>query len=317
MAFTPTNPINTDGASAVPGASNRALGLKQYSGEVLTAFDRMNMFLGKVKTRTISGGVSAQFITTGMAADTDAATHTPGADVSASVLKVSERTITITDRIYYSHFIDKLDEKLAQYDLRGELAKQAAEALSTKIDKEIANKIMVASETAATSTQIGGHIVSVGTKAAFAALTTEQKGDAIVESLFDANVAFNAADVPMDGRGLVTTPANYAYIVQSQKAVNRDFTNGNGGIDTGKVMNIAGTPIEWSNHLPTRNTANNADLLGLFFQSGCVGVVKAMDITSEANYIPEKLGDLLTSYYALGMDVLEPGKAASIVATDA
>ena len=316
-SFTPTNPINTDGASAVPGSSNRALGLKTYSGEVLTAFTRQNMFLDMVKTRTINGGISAQFITTGQAADTDAATHTPGSDVAASVLKVSERTISITDRIYYSHFIDKLDEKLAQYDLRGELAKQAAEALSTKIDKQIAGQIMIASETAATTTQIAGHIVSVGTKAAFAALTTEAKGDALVEALFDSNVAFNAADVPMDGRGLVTTPQNYAYIVQSQKAVNRDFTNGNGGIDSGNVMNIAGTPIKWSNHLPTRNTADSADLLGLFFQTGCVGVVKAMDITSEANYIPEKLGDLLTSYYALGMGILEPGKACSIVATDA
>ena len=149
-----------------------------------------------------------------------------------------------------------------------------------------------------------------------AAATSEAKGDLVVGALFDANVEMNGNDVPMDGRGFITTPANYAYVVQSQKAVNRDFTNGNGGIDSGSVLNIAGTPIMWSNHLPTRNTANNADLLGLFFQSGCVGVVKAMDITSESNYIPEKLGDLLTSYYALGMGILEPGKAASLVATD-
>jgi hypothetical protein len=312
-----TNPINTNGVSATPGASNRALGLKLYSNEVLTAFARRNMFLEMVKTRTINGGISSQFIVTGQAADTDAATHTPGADVSAQVLKVTERTISITDRVYYSHFVDKLDEKLAQYDLRGELAKQAAEALATKIDKQVAELVMQASESAATTTQIGGHIVDMGTKAAFAALTTEGKGDALVEALFDANVSFNAADVPMDGRVLVTTPQNYAYIVQSQKAVNRDFTNGNGGIDSGNVLNIAGTPIKWSNHLPTRNTDDDADVLGLFFQSGCVGVVKAMDITSEANYIPEKLGDLLTSYYALGMGILEPGKAASLVATDA
>jgi hypothetical protein len=312
-----TNPINTNGVSAVPGASNRDLGLKLYSNEVIAAFTRRNIFLDMVKTRTISGGISSQFIVTGQASESDAATHTPGSDVAAQVLKVTERVISITDRVYYSHFVDKLDEKLAQYDLRGELAKQAAEALATKVDKAVGSLVMQASETAATDTQIGGHIVDMGTKAAFSALSTEAKGDAIVESLFDANVAFNAADVPMDGRILVTTPQNYAYIVQSQKAVNRDFTNGNGGIDSGEVMNIAGTPIKWSNHLPTRNTANNADIIGLFFQSGCVGVVKAMDITSEANYIPEKLGDLLTSYYALGMGVLEPGKAASLVTTDA
>ena len=313
MAFNVTSPIEQSGGSA----GNRDLGLKLYSNEVLTAFARKNMFLEMVKTRTISGGVSSQFIITGQASENDTNTHTPGSDVSANVLKVNERVITITDRIYYSHFVDKLDEKLAQYDLRGELAKQAAEALATKIDKQVSTLVMTASETAATDTQIGGHIIDMGTKAAFAALSTEGKGDELVEALFDANVSFDSKDVPMDGRVFVTKPQNYAYIVQSQKAVNRDFTNGNGGIDSGNVLNIAGTPIKWSNHLPTRNTADNADVQGLFFQTGCVGVVKAMDITSEANYIPEKLGDLLTSYYALGMGVLEPGRAATFVTTDA
>ncbi len=315
MSFNVTNPINTNGVSAVPGKDNRALGLKLYSGEVLAAFQRRNLFMEMVKTRTISGGVSAQFITTGQAADTDAATHTPGTDVSANVLKVNERTITITDRVYYSHFVDKLDEKLAQYDLRGELAKQAAEALSTKIDKQIAGLIVTASEAPATTTQIGGHVVSLGTTAAFNALNTEGKGDLIVEGMFQANVSFNSKDVPMDGRVLVTTPQNYAFIVQSSRAVNRDFTNGNGGIDSGNVLNIAGTPIKWSNHIPATDTGGD-NVVGLFFQSGCVGVVRAMDITSEANYLPEKLGDLLTSYYALGMDILEPGKACRIITTN-
>lgn len=309
-----TNPVNTGGVSAVPGASNRALGLKLYSNEVITAFTRKNVFLDMVKTRTISGGISSQFIITGQAADTDATTHTPGTDVAAKVLPVAERTITITDRVYYSHFVDKLDEKLAQYDIRGELAKQAAEALSTGVDKQVATLIVQASETAATATQIGGHVVSLGTNAAFAALTTEQKGDAIVNGLFAANVAFDSADVPMDGRTFVTTPQNYAYIVQSQKAVNRDWTNGNGGIDSGDVLRISGLPIKWSNHMPATDTGGDT-VIGLVFQEGCVGVVKAMDIVSESNYLPEKLGDLLTSYYALGMGILEPGRACRVVTT--
>lgn len=245
---------------------------------------------------------------TGQASDTATATHTPGADVAATVLKVNERVITITDRVYYSHFVDKLDEKLAQYDLRGELAKQAAEALATKIDKQVASLIYTAATTAGVADQPTGAVITATGYAA--ATTTEAKGDLVVEALFAANVDMNSKDVPMDGRVFVTTPAVYSYIVQSQKAVNRDFTNGNGGIDTGNVLNIAGTPIKWSNHLPS--TTGAAATLGLFFQEGCVGVVKAMDITSESNYLPEKLGDLLTSYYALGMDVLEPAKAIII-----
>ena len=312
-SFTTTNPINTDGASAVPGASNRALGLKLFSNEVIEAFMKKNIFLNLVTTRTISGGVSSQFIVTGKVADTDVASHTPGADVAATVFKSNERVISITDRYYYSSFLDKLDEKLAQYEIRGPLAKQHAEALSTKIDKAVALEVADAAVngTGVADQDTGTTITLTGYAAA---ATVEAKGDLIVEGLFSANSAFNAIDVPMEGRVFVTTPAAYAQVVQSQKAVNRDFTNGNGGIDSGNVLNIAGTPILWSNHLPIGATGidDTSKLLGLFFTPGCVGVVKAMDITSESNYLPEKLGDLLTSYYALGMGLLNPACACAV-----
>ena len=319
-SYTPTNPIGTDGASG-----DRTLGIKLYSNEVLTYFARKNMFLDMVKTRTINGGISSQFIVTGQASDTDAASHTPGADVAATVLKANERVITITDRVYYSHFVDKLEEKISQYEIRDELAKQAAEALATKIDKAVAKEIVKAVTAGAVDAAVpvltagvaGQKTGSIITATGYtAATTTEAKGDKIVEALFEANADMNGKDVPEDGRTFITTPLNYAQIVQSQKAVNRDFTNGNGGIDTGNVLNIAGTPIKWSNHLPIGDATldPNSKLLGLFFQSGCVGVVKAMDITSESNYLPEKLGDLLTSYYALGMGLLEPARASVIIA---
>ena len=314
MAFTVTNPIDA-GTNA---SANNDLGLKLYSNEVLAAFDRMNVFLPLVKNRTISGGISSQFIITGQASDSDVNTHTPGADVATAELSANERVISIDSRYYYSHFLDKLQDKLAQYDIRGELARQAAEALATKIDKAVSAKILEAAQTAEVVDAATGQLIQAGgaeielvdgqggtlTSGEFAALSAEAKGDVFVETIFAGNTEMNEKNVPADGRSFITTPANYSYIVQSQKAVNRDFTNGNGGIDSGNVLNIAGTPVRWTNQMP-------AGSVGLLFQEGCVGVVKAMDITSESNYIPEKLGDLLTSYYALGMGVLEPAKAVS------
>jgi hypothetical protein len=42
------------------------------------------------------------------------------------------------------------------------------------------------------------------------------------------------------------------------------------------------------------------------FTKDVAGVVKAMDIQSEANYDFRRLGYQLTSFYALGMGVLNP-----------
>ncbi len=309
-----TNPVNKDGASAVPGESNRSLGLKLYSGEVIKAFDRNNIGLSLVTTRTISGGKSSQFIVTGMDADTDTATHTPGADVTAKVLKVDERVISITDRIYFSHFVDDLDLKLAQYDIRGELAKQAAEALSTKIDKEIFAMMGTAIADGGVADQ---PVASEALGVDFANADATVAGDAIVTAMFALNADFNVKDVPMDGRVFVTTPTNYYNIVQSTNAVNTDYTNGNGGIDTGTVMKIAGTPIIWTNHLPATAavTGGTAPVGGFLVRKGVMGVVKAMDVQSESNYIPEKLGSLLTSYYALGMGILNPAEIGIMAGT--
>ena len=317
MAAVVTNPVNTDGASAVPGVDNRALGLKLYTGEVIKAFDRNNIGLSLVTTRSLSGGKSAQFIVTGQDADTDSTTHTPGADVVAKVMKVDERVISITDRIYFSHFVDDLDLKLAQYDIRSELAKQAAEALSTKIDKQIFVTMGSAILTAGVADQ---QAASQDLSVDYANATVETAGNAIVASIFELNADFNAKDVPMDGRVFVTGPAEYYKIVQSTNAVNNDYTNGNGGIDSGTVMKIAGTPIIWTNNLPATIavTGGTATPLGGFLvRKGVMGVVKAMDVQSESNYIPEKLGSLLTSYYALGMGVLNPAEIGCMAGTPA
>ena len=305
-----TSHTATSSGQQEAAGDRKASFLKVFSGEVLTAFERMNIGLNLVKTRTLTSGKSAQFPVIGQAADTDVAAHTPGADVSTNVIKFNEKVITIDSRYYYSQFVDDYEDKMSHFEYRGELANQAAEAISTKIDKAIFQGVNDSVAVSPVADQKAG--TTVTNTAIHGGATAEARGDAMVDAIFDANAAFNANDIPMEGRVCVTRPENYYEIVRSQKAVNRDYTNGNGGIDSGTVLNIAGTPILWSNHLPAFVLTTN-QLEALFFTPDCYGVVKFMDITSEANYLPEKLGTLMTSYYALGMGTLNPGAACKIM----
>lgn len=284
--------------------STRDTALLLYTGEVLKAFARKNIGLGLVSTRTISGGKSAQWIVTGQAADSDVASHTPGAEIATKVLTNDEVTITVSTRYYYAHFVDELDEKLSQYEIRGELARQAGEALSTKIDKDIFAGIDgMRSYTPKTGQQAASAITATGYAAAG---TAEAKGNALVEAYFACRQAFNEKDVTAEPTAVVK-PQDYYNMVQSTRGVNSDYTNGNGGIDSGNISMVAGMRTAWTNHLPA-----TAKLLALVFTPDVYGVVKAMDITSEVNYIPERLGYLLTSYYALGMGPLNPTGLAII-----
>lgn len=287
--------------------SSRDTALKLYSGEVLRAFTRVNKALGTVSVRTISGGKSTQWIVTGQASDTDVTKHTPGTDITTKVLANDEVTITVDDRYYYAHFVDALDEKLAQYEIRGELAKQAAEAISVKIDKAIFKGVDdMRSASPKTGQVAASAIIATGYTAATDA---EKKGNALIEALFATQVAFETKNVTSEPI-VVVKPKTYYELVQSTRGVNNDYTSGNnGGYDTGMIGRIAGFRTMRTNHLPA-----TSKLLALVYTSDIFGVLKAMDITSEANYIPEKLGDLLTSYYAMGMGPLNPTGLAIISA---
>jgi hypothetical protein len=307
--------ITANGLTQVENAGDRkALNLKVYSGEVLNAFDKKNMALDLVKVRTISNGKSSQFVVTGSISDTAVATHTPGDDVSTTVMPSNERVILIEDLQYVSSFVDNYEEKMAHFEIRGELAKRSGESLATKIDKQAFGVVLSASQAVGIAGQPDGF--EINNDVITGGATAEAKGDALIDTIFAAKAHLEANDVTGDPI-FVTDPINYYNIVQSAKAVNRDFNGGdNGSIAKGNVIEIAGIKVVMSNHFGKDTTvvvgAANKYLQGLLFTSDAIGVVKLMDVSSEANYIPEKLGTLMTSTYALGMGILSPASAVAI-----
>jgi hypothetical protein len=292
-------------AAMIPTLPNkdeqRSTALKLYTGEVIKAFRERNIAMGLIKNREISGGKTAQFIVTGQADEADIQTHVRGEEVVSSILANDEVTITVDTRFVHSHFLDTLDEKLAQYEVRGELAFQSGEVLATKIDKEIF--AMLGNDVPAMTPLPGQKPASTIVATGYAAATTaEEKGNAIVEALFEGKAVLQSKNVTAEP-SVIVAPQDYYNVVQSTRGVNSDYTSGNGGIDTGKVRQIAGFSLGWTNHL---DKTSNTKLIALMFTKDVAGVVKAMDIRSEANYDFRRLGWQLTSFYALGMGPLNP-----------
>ena len=280
----------------------RLTALKLYTGEVLKAFRERNIALSLVKKRNIVGGKSAQFIVTGAASESDIQTHVRGEEVIGRVLGNDEVTITVDTRYVHSHFIDGLDNHIAQYEPTSELAFQSGNVLAIKVDKDIFLEFATAV----------GATPKVGQKAAKtiavtgygAASTAADKGNLIVESLFAATTALDEDDVT-EMPVFVTKPRVKYELVQSN-AINKDLTMGNGGLDSGNIVMVAGIPITWTNHLTPLIAAGVNELLGYVTTKDVVGVVSAMDITSDSWEDKRRLGNQYVSYYALGMGVLNP-----------
>ena len=283
-------------------ASDRELAIKVFSGEVMTAFETKNVFMPLVKTRTIANGKSASFAVIGKY-DSDVATHVPGTDVVPNLINAGERVIEIDNLKYASVFVDRFEEAMQHYETRSTYASEMGRKLAIEVDKAIIAALDEAVSGAGNpndSTNIPGQpsaspVITVDTAAG---ADNGAKGDAILASLFDAQASMDAEDIPGE-RYVVISPKNYNRLVQSG-AVNKDMTQGNnGGIDTGKVVQVAGLNLTVSNNIGINDI--------YVFTNEAVGVVKLLDVKTEAEYQIQKQGTLMVSSYAMGYGVLNNG----------
>lgn len=310
MALLVNNIGNNNGTRGLPTDMENAIEI--YYGSVLTAFDRKQLFLDLVTTKSIDSGSSISIPVIGQSSDADVGTHTPGVELTMSAIAVKERIINIDALEYYALAVDKFEEKVLHFETRGELAKQAGEALAVKIDKAVASALVTASQTSgiiggaqiqADGTEVNNDVIDSGA-------TPKDKGNALIEAIFAAVAAMEEKDVTGE-KYLVVSPITYSYLAQSD-GVNKDITSGdNGGINKGTIMEVAGIKIYKSNYVPVDTAINvagtNKKLKALLFTSEAVAVAKLMDVTSEVNYIPEQLATLMTTFYSYGMGVLKPG----------
>ena len=311
--FNPSQGIGTNDRSAAAAHSDRALAIKVFSGEVLTSFETANIFLSKVQTRTIKSGKSASFAVIGKY-DSAVDTHVPGTDITPNLINAGERVIEIDDLKYASVFVDNFEEAMQHYETRSQYSTEMGRRLAKTVDQAIIAQLdaCVAGSNNGGKDTNGGE----GQPAAQPAITIDTlqtpaigagaKGDLIIAALFDSQTEMDKDDIPGD-RNVVMSPKNYNRLVQSG-AVHKDMTTGNGGIDSGKVTQIAGHNIMVSNNI-------DANAIYMFTQNA-VGVVKLLDVKSEVNYIPEKLGDLMTSSYDMGFGVLNNGCVVKMTTND-
>ena len=152
-----------------------------------------------------------------------------------------------------------------------------------------------------------------------------------IDSLFDAASALDSHYVPKEGRVAFIRLEEYYKLANATNAVNVDFTQGsNGGVDTGKVMSIAGIRLIPTPHFVASNVNSGVDqgsatqggsnpqavdlsnYVCLVSHPSAVGTVKLMDLAVESDYDIRRQGTLMVAKYAMGHGVLRPESAVGI-----
>ncbi|WP_142850681.1 phage capsid protein [Telmatospirillum sp. J64-1] len=302
--------------------------LKQFSGETLTAFEETNVMMSRHYVRTISSGKSAQFPAVWK---NTASYHTPGEFIRGKQIKHAERVITIDDLLISDVFIARIDEAKNHYDVRSIYTKECGAALAREADKNVLQTAVLAArapnviDEAPGGARIGG---------ADSAIDTDP--DKLVQALFQAAEILDTKDVPANGRFMVVKPAQYYLLVQSDKLISRDFSQGNGDFASGKVLKAVDMEVVKSNNVPQTNIAAPAGTspseggdaygprplakyagdftgtVGVVMTPQAVGTVKLLDLAVEGEYKIERQGTLIVAKYAMGHGILRPECAVEL-----
>jgi len=302
--------------------------LKLFSGEMFKAYESATIAKGTVQSRTLKNGRAMQFIFTGRM---EASYHQPGEPILGSGdPPVAEKTIVCDDLLISSAFVYDLDETLAHYSLRSEIAKKIGHALAEAYDKKIFRQIAKSAREAhpinvAPGPEPGGSVINLGAG-------NEYNAQALVDAFFEAASILDEKNLPKQGRTAVLSPRQYYALISQvdSNILNRDFGNSQGNLTSGEgLYEIAGISIKRSNNLPflagnisTATPGENNDYTGdftnhcgLIYYKDAAGVVEAMAPsvqTTSGDVSVMYQGDLIVGRLAMGCGTLNPAAAIEL-----
>lgn len=293
-----------DGAGA-----DDALFLKLFGGEVIGAFEEVNVVRDKHIVRPITSGKSAQFPATWKVS---AGYHTPGAEIVGQTANLNERVINVDDLLYASVFISDIDEAKSHFETRGEYARQCGFALSNEWDKNVIQVGVLAARAAATVSGGFG-----GTELTSSTTLYKTSGADLASGLYAAAQAMDEKDIPQgEAKYAFMLPAQYYLLSQTTNVINKDW-GGNGSYASGKVGEIGGVMPVKTNHLPStsisavtgENNTYNGDFTktaALVMTRHAVGTVLLRDLKQEMGWDMRRQGTLMIAKYLVGHGILRP-----------
>jgi hypothetical protein len=303
---------SSNSASPANETAQRALFLKVFAGEVITAFKKHTIMLDKHNVRTIKAGKSAQFPVIGRMPDAEY--HTPGAEILGQDVLHGERTINI-DRLLISHvFIDDLDEAMAHFEVRSKYSDMMGQKLAETFDNHVMREVLLGAAASATVTGLdGGKAISDDDLKSGTAAT---KWTGWEDALFQSAQNFDDKFV-VGPRYCVLKPVDYYFLVRhmgtnGMSMIQRDV-GGEGSYADGNLIKVGGIKLISSPMLPTSNYsaedyhAVNASLVkAICFTPDAIGTVKLLDVAIQTQWDIRRQGNLTVARYAMGHAYLQP-----------
>lgn len=295
------------------GAPFDELALKVYSGMVLESYLRNLVTQGRVTSRTIANGKSAQFPVLGTVGTN---WHTRGTEVTFLQVNSNERVIEIQGLLLSPIFLDVLDDAKSHFDVRRPYATLQGQALAQEDDQRNLMSMIVASRTATPN-------VTGGTAGATIVAATAATDAAVLKgAIYDAAEGLDTNNIPAPDRSLFVAPAQYFLLLQDGEFLDRDF-GGDGSRATAVMRNAADFGIIKTNNLPTTSEVGDTNFptnlrldystaVAVASHPSAAGNLSLMGLKFESEYDMNRQGHMLIAKMAKGHDYLRPESAFCI-----
>ncbi|WNH52432.1 hypothetical protein [Stenotrophomonas oahuensis] len=306
------------------GSDTEALRLTQYAGEVLEAFESNVIMNGLIRNRSITGGRTAQFPAFFKAF---AELHTPGAELTGKDVLKNEVTIEADGLLIHDIYVDRIDEMMTHYDLRGPYAKAQGNGLARVYDVMAQMLVYQASQGAELFPGDGGGITL--TEGASQDFMTS--GLDLIDALNSAKLGLEEQDVDTSVLRSVFLPLQWSLIANSDKNINRDF-GGQGSTASTVLRTISDIEVLKSNNfmfgknVTAYNASTNANGLvghptdvrrlpaniaskyqgdlskirGLVFTEDAAAMLHVLDLNTEQTWDARRRATLLVAEMAAG-----------------
>ncbi len=254
--------------------------VQQFETEVKIAYQRLGSKLSNlVRKKTNIKGSSTTFFKAGTGTAGTKSRHG-----MVPLMNTDHTSVPCTLADYYAaDYVDKLDELQFEIDERQVITSNAANALGRKADDLVTDAM----------NGVTAHVIATG-----ATGITKAKVLQVFEEMGNG-------DIPDDGmRYWLTSPSGWTDLIQIPEFADADYVGGDdlpwkGGMVARRWL---GFMFLTYNGLPAPAAGEKSDFA---FHSSAVGFASGAEVTSETNYIPERVAHLLTAYMRQGACVID------------
>ncbi|WP_112212720.1 hypothetical protein [Agrobacterium sp. CFBP2214] len=300
-----TDARSKPGQKLLSGTDDRELFMRNFSDDVMEAYEQSFDFEGQSLVRTISAGKSDVFPIIGR--KRDAADHTPGEIILGGTVEHNEREISLDKITVDSVFIAEIDELMAHYSLSAPYSRQLGQSLSAVTNARIAQTMVKASRQTVPP-YTGGPLPSYYWNA-----TVETDPSKLEDAAYAGVEHIRTNDIG-GGNPIYWLRWKQYLLLARYNGIDTEATSGSGDRSKGEVGLVAGIKPKGTNFIPNSNITTGLakyqgdfrDTVGVIANQMAVGTLKRRAKKVVMKEQDDRLGTLLIASQLEGHGELRP-----------